>query len=230
MEQSPSWEASRFSASQEILRILRDQKVHYRIYKCPLLVPVLSQINPVHAPHSISWRSSLILSSQPPLGLPSGLFHSGFPTKIAYIIIYTNCGNPRSPSFSVIRDNVGPVRLELRVFYCTSAVTFTKGSHRLFTTPVQLHNSNNTVNDNSATLEWNVLLQEMRDTASVCACIGNIARPQPLALTQVWLHSQTKLCRNHQNLQRTNPRVTIHKPSVKVNTTMRERISVNRLY
>jgi hypothetical protein len=46
MEQSPSWEAERFSASQEIPRILWDSKVHYRIYKSP--PPV--QLNAVHAP------------------------------------------------------------------------------------------------------------------------------------------------------------------------------------
>jgi hypothetical protein len=34
MEQSPSWEANWFAASQEIPRILWNTKVHYRIHKC----------------------------------------------------------------------------------------------------------------------------------------------------------------------------------------------------
>ena len=50
MEQIPSWEANRFSASQEIPRILRIPNAHYRNHKCPPTVPVLSNINPVHAP------------------------------------------------------------------------------------------------------------------------------------------------------------------------------------
>ena len=33
MEQSPSWEANKSSASQEIPRTLRNWKVHNRIYK-----------------------------------------------------------------------------------------------------------------------------------------------------------------------------------------------------
>ena len=50
--QSPSWEANWFAASQEILRISRNLKVHYRTHKRPPPVSILGQPNPVHIPTS----------------------------------------------------------------------------------------------------------------------------------------------------------------------------------
>jgi hypothetical protein len=46
MEQSPSWEANRSLASQEIPRVLWKLKVHYRIHKSPPPVRSLSYSSP----------------------------------------------------------------------------------------------------------------------------------------------------------------------------------------
>ena len=50
MEHRPSWEASRFSASQKIPHILWNPKVHYCIHKCPPPDPIQSHLGPVHIP------------------------------------------------------------------------------------------------------------------------------------------------------------------------------------
>jgi len=84
MKERPSWEANRFSAGHKIPHILWNQNVHYRIHKCPLPVPILSQIYPVHATHPTSWKSTLILSSHLSLGLPSDLLSLDFPTNTLY--------------------------------------------------------------------------------------------------------------------------------------------------
>ena len=48
MQQSPSSDANRFSASQEIPRILWNPKFHYHTHSSPSPVSILRQINPVH--------------------------------------------------------------------------------------------------------------------------------------------------------------------------------------
>ena len=83
MEQSPSWEANRFSASQEIPYILWKPKAIYRIRKSPPFVPLLTQVNK-YMPHATSWKYILILFSRLRLVLPSGLFPSAFSTKKLY--------------------------------------------------------------------------------------------------------------------------------------------------
>ena len=52
MMQSPYCEANWFAASQEIPRISRNPKVHYRTHKLLPPVSILGQPNPVHIPTS----------------------------------------------------------------------------------------------------------------------------------------------------------------------------------
>ena len=67
MVQSPSWQANWFAASQEIPRISRNPKVHYRTHKRPPPVCIPAQFNPVHIPtsHFLEIHPNIIHPSTP---------------------------------------------------------------------------------------------------------------------------------------------------------------------
>ena len=67
MEQSPSWEANKFSANHEIPQILCNQKIHYHVHKCSPPVRILSQLDEAHAltSHFLKIHLSIMLPSTP---------------------------------------------------------------------------------------------------------------------------------------------------------------------
>ena len=77
----PSWEANRFSASQEIPLILWKPKIHYRIHKCPPPVPILSYLDSVHNPTSffLKIHLNIILPCMP--GSPKCSLSLRFPLQ-----------------------------------------------------------------------------------------------------------------------------------------------------
>jgi len=88
MEPIPFWEANRFSASQEVPRILWNQEiVQYRVHNSPPPVPILSRsLQSMPPSHFVNINLNIILPSS--LGLSSGLFPSGFPTKLCMHVFY----------------------------------------------------------------------------------------------------------------------------------------------
>jgi len=96
MVQSPSLETNWFAASQEILPISRNPKFHYRTDKSPPPVSILDQPNSVHIPTSHALRSIHLH-----LDFPSGLFPSGFPTKILYTTLFSPIRVP-CPAYPIL--------------------------------------------------------------------------------------------------------------------------------
>ena len=95
MVQSPSWEANWFAASQEIPRISRNPKVHYRTHKRPPPVSILDQPSPVHIPtsHLLEIRPNIIHPSTPrfPQWSPSLRFPHQDPIHTLLLTLRATC-------------------------------------------------------------------------------------------------------------------------------------------
>jgi len=70
------------SASQKILHLLRNPKVHYRVHKSPPFVPIQAQIYSLHTfpPYFLTIHFNITFLSM--LGSSEWSFPSGFLTKI----------------------------------------------------------------------------------------------------------------------------------------------------
>ena len=103
MKQIPSWEADRFSASQEITQFYEIWRFITTLRRDLQLA--LSGTGSILSmpPHPASWRSILILPSILRLGISSRIFTSGFHTKILYAPLHSihTCYVPRLSHYSL---------------------------------------------------------------------------------------------------------------------------------
>ena len=106
MVQSPSWEAQWFAASQEIPRISRDPKVHYRTHKHPPPVSILGQPNAAYiptshlqeiypnihpsTPRSPQWAPSFLFSQQDPIHPLSSPIRATCPVHLVLLDFITH--------------------------------------------------------------------------------------------------------------------------------------------
>jgi len=109
-EQSP-WEANQFSTSQKFPAFYGTRRFITAFTNAPhLSLSWASSIQSIPPPPT-SWRSILILSYHLHLGLPSGLFPAGFPTKTLYTPllspIRTTCPHLSHSSQFYYLNNIG---------------------------------------------------------------------------------------------------------------------------
>jgi hypothetical protein len=102
MQQSPTWDANQFSASLDISRMVWNLKVHYRIHKSTIPVPILSQIKTVYSlPYRfLNVHFNIILPSDPS---SSKWTLSGFPTKALYALLLSP-DTRYMPAYLIILD------------------------------------------------------------------------------------------------------------------------------
>lgn len=87
-DKSPIWKAHGLSASKEIPQTLGNLKGQYPVHVSLTFVPVLNHIKPLHVLPTYFVRLILILSYNPHMGLPCGLFTSGFSSKSLYTFLF----------------------------------------------------------------------------------------------------------------------------------------------
>ena len=111
MVQSPSWEANWFAASQQIPRISRNPKVHYRTHKLPPAVSILGQPNPVHisTSHLLEIHPNIIHPSTPrsPQWSPSLRFPHQDPTHPPFLTHTHHMPSPSHSSRFYHSNNIG---------------------------------------------------------------------------------------------------------------------------
>jgi len=109
MEQSPSWKVNKFSASQEIHRILWNRRFITTFTRSFHLSLFWARSIQSMLPHPTSWRSILILPFHLRLGLTSGLFPSDFPTKtLSTPLLFTK--RTTCPTFLILLDLITRIK------------------------------------------------------------------------------------------------------------------------